>query len=387
MGIAIPLSCPYWGNNAETLHTSARGSGSSCGASSAARVRRGARARAVQPALPGVGDRPVPDDAICVATFHSVFPQTTGMDILAEWTGRAIERLDGRICVSEACIGSLTPYYPYAYDVIPNGIDSDHFSPDAEPVAELLGDHQNIVFVRPLRPPKRPRHDDRGPSAAASPSAAPRCGWSSSVTARCAALPTAGRRRARALRALRRPPQSQPAQLPGHRRRVLHAVQPGLVRDGAARGDELWSCRRRQPHQRLPAADGGRPPGVPRCTPAKSPELHAEALSPAARQPRAARADGRRGSPHGTRALRVAAGRREARGVLLRPDRRRATGMGKRQVISSLRSLGAAWMAAAAMLAVTIEGILGDLVFTAAVVIAIRSRGGASRPTRGCSAA
>ena len=56
------------------------------------------------------------------------------MDIQAELIRPAIERLDGRICVSEACIGSLTPYFPYAYDVIPNGIDADHFSPDAEPV-------------------------------------------------------------------------------------------------------------------------------------------------------------------------------------------------------------------------------------------------------------
>ena len=74
-------------------------------------------------------------------------PQTTGMDIQAELIRPAIERLDGRICVSEACIGSLTPYFPYAYDVIPNGIDADHFSPDAEPVEELLGDHRNIVFI------------------------------------------------------------------------------------------------------------------------------------------------------------------------------------------------------------------------------------------------
>ena len=88
-----------------------------------------------------------PDDALSVATFHSVFPQTTGMDIQAELIRPAIERLDGRICVSDACIGSLTPYFPYAYDVIPNGIDTDHFSPDAEPVAELLGDHRNIVFI------------------------------------------------------------------------------------------------------------------------------------------------------------------------------------------------------------------------------------------------
>jgi phosphatidylinositol alpha-mannosyltransferase len=69
------------------------------------------------------------------------------MDIHAAYVRPAMERLDGRICVSEACIGSLTPYFPYAYDVIPNGIDVDHFTPAAEAVPELLGDHQNVVFV------------------------------------------------------------------------------------------------------------------------------------------------------------------------------------------------------------------------------------------------
>ena len=49
--------------------------------------------------------------------------------------------------MSEACIGSLVPYYPYAYDVIPNGIDADHFSPDAEPAPGLRGEQGTIVFV------------------------------------------------------------------------------------------------------------------------------------------------------------------------------------------------------------------------------------------------
>ena len=100
------------------------------------------------PPMPAWAIQHTPYDALSVATFHSVFPPTTGMDILAAWTRPLIERLDGRICVSEACIGSLTPYFPFAYHVIPNGIDADLFSPDAEPVAELMcDDHQNIVFI------------------------------------------------------------------------------------------------------------------------------------------------------------------------------------------------------------------------------------------------
>ncbi|HLK43870.1 MAG TPA: glycosyltransferase family 4 protein, partial [Thermoleophilia bacterium] len=36
---------------------------------------------------------------------------------------------------------------PYAYDVIPNGIDTDHFSPAAEPVAELRDRRPAICFI------------------------------------------------------------------------------------------------------------------------------------------------------------------------------------------------------------------------------------------------
>jgi phosphatidyl-myo-inositol alpha-mannosyltransferase len=143
VGAAIPL----FGNGSATLHTIPP-----MLTESLRRLFRKRRFDVVHvhapynPPFPAWAIDQCPDEVICVATFHSVFPQTTGMDILAEWTRPWIERLDGRICVSEACIGSLAPYYPYAYDVIPNGIAANHFSPDAEPVAELVGDHQNIVF-------------------------------------------------------------------------------------------------------------------------------------------------------------------------------------------------------------------------------------------------
>src|SRR4051794_32498596 len=148
LGSAVPLYVPRWGNNAQTLHT--------LGPWLGRKLRDFFRDRRFDvihvhapynPPFPAWAIANAPDDAVVVATFHSVFPQTLGMDILAEWTRPWIERLDGRICVSEACIGSLVPYYPYAYDVIPNGIDADHFSPDAEPVPGLRGEQGTIVFV------------------------------------------------------------------------------------------------------------------------------------------------------------------------------------------------------------------------------------------------
>jgi len=148
MGTAIRLYVPGWGNGAETTHTIGPRLGRRLGSFFRERGFDVVHVHApYNPQMTAWAIDNTPDDALSVATFHSVFPQTTGMDIQAELIRPAIERLDGRICVSEACIGSLTPYFPYAYDVIPNGIDAEHFSPDAEPVGELLGDHRNIVFI------------------------------------------------------------------------------------------------------------------------------------------------------------------------------------------------------------------------------------------------
>jgi phosphatidylinositol alpha-mannosyltransferase len=148
MGRAFRLYVPGWGNGAETTHTLAPWLGRRLGAFFRQRGFDVVHVHApYNPQMPAWAIDNTPPDAVSIATFHSVFPRTLGMDIQAELIRPAIERLDGRICVSEACIGSLTPYFPYAYDVIPNGIDTDHFSPQAEPVRELLGDHRNIVFV------------------------------------------------------------------------------------------------------------------------------------------------------------------------------------------------------------------------------------------------
>jgi phosphatidylinositol alpha-mannosyltransferase len=148
IGTAVRLYVPRWGNGAETTHTIGVRLGRRLGAFFRERGFDVVHVHApYNPQMTAWAIENTPDDALSVATFHSVFAGTIGMDIEAELIRPAIERLDGRICVSEACIGSLTPYFPYAYDVIPNGIDADHFSPDAEPVTSLQGEHQSIAFV------------------------------------------------------------------------------------------------------------------------------------------------------------------------------------------------------------------------------------------------
>jgi phosphatidylinositol alpha-mannosyltransferase len=88
-----------------------------------------------------------PDSAITVGTFHSVFAPGPLLDAFGWLLRASIKRLDGKIVVSEACIGSLTPYFPFDYTVIPNGIDDRHFSPDADPLPQFADDKQTILFL------------------------------------------------------------------------------------------------------------------------------------------------------------------------------------------------------------------------------------------------
>ncbi len=88
-----------------------------------------------------------PSTSITVGTFHSVFPKTTLMNIAGPILRKSIDRLDGRIVVSDACIESLDPYFPGEYTVIPNGIDEQHFSPLAEPLPEFADGRQNILYL------------------------------------------------------------------------------------------------------------------------------------------------------------------------------------------------------------------------------------------------
>ena len=113
MGTALRLYMPLWGNAAETTHTLGPRLGRRVGAFFRSRGFDVVHVHApYNPPFPAWAIEHTPDDALSVATFHSVFPQTLGMDIEAEWIRPAIERLDGRICVSEACIGSLDAVLP-----------------------------------------------------------------------------------------------------------------------------------------------------------------------------------------------------------------------------------------------------------------------------------
>ncbi|MBP1707255.1 MAG: glycosyl transferase group 1, partial [Chloroflexi bacterium] len=57
------------------------------------------------------------------------------------------ERLDGRIAVSPPARDFINKHFPSTYDIIPNGIDLDYFSPANSPLPEFQDEKTNILFV------------------------------------------------------------------------------------------------------------------------------------------------------------------------------------------------------------------------------------------------
>ena len=57
------------------------------------------------------------------------------------------DKLDGRIAVSNAAKAYAERYFPYPYEVIPNGIDVSRFEKPAPKPSEFRSDAINIVFV------------------------------------------------------------------------------------------------------------------------------------------------------------------------------------------------------------------------------------------------
>lgn len=137
-----------YGNASQTLHQ--------WDPTMAVRLRRLFREREVDvvhvhapynPVLPMLAVLATPPDAVAVGTYHSVFAPGPLLDTFSRVMRLAMDRIDGHIVVSEACIGSLSRYFPYRYDVIPNGIDDRHFSPDADPIPALRDGRKTILFL------------------------------------------------------------------------------------------------------------------------------------------------------------------------------------------------------------------------------------------------
>lgn len=85
---------------------------------------------------------------VTVGTMHSVVPEGYLPLRLARWPAeQMLRRLDGRIAVSQAVVDSIGPAFPdLDWVTIPNGIDTEFFSPSAAPI-DPESEKKTIVFV------------------------------------------------------------------------------------------------------------------------------------------------------------------------------------------------------------------------------------------------
>ncbi len=85
--------------------------------------------------------------AVNVGTFHAArdsnFVYVYGQRLIRRWAAK----LDGKIAVSPAAVSHIQKYFPGYYNVIPNGVDVDHFAKDVPPLPEFADGKRNVLFV------------------------------------------------------------------------------------------------------------------------------------------------------------------------------------------------------------------------------------------------
>ena len=90
------------------------------------------------------------DNAVNIGTFHACHGSPGygfGRPITTIMLKRRRRKLTGKIAVSKPALDFARKYIPGYYNIIPNGIDIQHFSPDVPPIDELCDGKQNILFV------------------------------------------------------------------------------------------------------------------------------------------------------------------------------------------------------------------------------------------------
>ena len=85
-----------------------------------------------------------------VGTFHASgarpwyeFGTPLGKLFLKKW----FRKLDGKIAVSKPAMEYISKYFPGYYNIIPNGVDLNHFSPSVSPIDDFGDGKLNILFV------------------------------------------------------------------------------------------------------------------------------------------------------------------------------------------------------------------------------------------------
>ncbi len=85
-----------------------------------------------------------------VGTFHATNGRpgyNLGRPFSKFFLKRWFRKLDGKIAVSKSAMEFAHGHFPGYYNIIPNGVDLAHFSPDVAPIEEFKDGKLNILFV------------------------------------------------------------------------------------------------------------------------------------------------------------------------------------------------------------------------------------------------
>lgn len=82
-----------------------------------------------------------------VGTFHTYFDRSGGYAIFRSALQRRLDRLSAAIAVSQSTIIALEKYFDADWRIIPNGIDTDLFHPEAPRPAAMPSDVPTILFL------------------------------------------------------------------------------------------------------------------------------------------------------------------------------------------------------------------------------------------------
>jgi phosphatidylinositol alpha-mannosyltransferase len=86
--------------------------------------------------------------ALNIGTFHSFWPKPTNRHkFLKPFLQPYFDRLHGKIVVSEPAGDFIQKVFPSEYAIIPNPIDTSHFSKPSPPVEQFQDGKANILFV------------------------------------------------------------------------------------------------------------------------------------------------------------------------------------------------------------------------------------------------
>jgi len=93
-------------------------------------------------------------NTINIGTFHATESKPsyrwTKPLFLSGFYKKWFNKLHGRIAVSKPAMDFINRFFPATYDIIPNGIDLEHFSPEVKPLEQFMDGKINLLFVSRL---------------------------------------------------------------------------------------------------------------------------------------------------------------------------------------------------------------------------------------------